>query len=44
MKYIVLILGIWFFATIGAIATKDSDCISYAFLITLLIGFGYLIL
>lgn len=41
--FAITILGIWLFAALGSILAKDSDPFFFAFLITFLMGFGYLI-
>ena len=42
--WVILVLGIWFFATVGAIVTKKNDPYGPAALITLFIGLGWLII
>jgi hypothetical protein len=42
MNFVILILGIWICATVGAWKTKDSDPYGAALVATFLIGFGYL--
>jgi len=39
--FALIIIAIWFFCTIAAIFTKDSDCIAIAFLATLSMDFVY---
>jgi len=41
--WVILVLGIWFFATVGAVVTKKNDPYAPAALITLFIGIGWLI-
>jgi hypothetical protein len=41
--FVILILGIWLLATIGAAITKQTEPYGAAMVITFCIGFGYLV-